>query len=94
MADTPESVPFDVLSVGATRPAVIKGLNVPFWFILPIIGLPVVVVVSAEGGDAAPSRTDLLTVYIGPVTAPAAAAPRSAAARPGPIPSPALKPTR
>lgn len=39
-----EEVPWDVLSVGATRPAVIRGLNVPFWFVLPIIGIPMVVV--------------------------------------------------
>src|SRR3984957_344211 len=39
-----ESVLWDALSVGATRPAVIRGLNVPFWFVLPIIGLPMVIV--------------------------------------------------
>ena len=39
-----ETVPWDGLSVGATRPAVIKGLNVPFWFVLPIVGLPMVLV--------------------------------------------------
>ena len=39
-----ESVPWDALSVGATRPAIIKGLNVPFWFVLPIIGVPMVIV--------------------------------------------------
>ena len=39
-----ESVPWDPLSVGATRPAVIRGLNVPFWFVLPIIGLPMIIV--------------------------------------------------
>lgn len=44
MAGATESVPWDALSVGATRPAVIKGLNVPFWFVLPIIGLPMVIV--------------------------------------------------
>jgi type IV secretory pathway VirB3-like protein len=38
-----ESVPWDGLSVGATRPAVIKGLNVPFWFVLPIVGIPLVI---------------------------------------------------
>ena len=38
-----ETVPWDALSVGATRPAVIKGLNVPFWFVLPIVGIPMVV---------------------------------------------------
>jgi type IV secretory pathway VirB3-like protein len=38
-----ESVPWDGLSVGATRPAVIKGLNVPFWFVLPIVGVPLVI---------------------------------------------------
>jgi type IV secretory pathway VirB3-like protein len=38
-----ESVPWDGLSVGATRPAMIKGLNVPFWFVLPIVGLPLIV---------------------------------------------------
>lgn len=43
-----EAVPWDALSVGATRPAVIKGLNVPFWFVLPIVGLPMVFV-SATG---------------------------------------------
>jgi type IV secretory pathway VirB3-like protein len=37
-----ETVPWDSLAVGATRPAVIRGLNVPFWFILPIAGLPIV----------------------------------------------------
>ena len=37
-----ETVPWDSLSVGATRPAVIRGLNVPFWFIIPIVGLPIV----------------------------------------------------
>ncbi len=40
-----ESVSWDMLSVGATRPAVIKGLNVPFWFVLPIVGVPLVFVV-------------------------------------------------
>jgi len=39
-----ETVLWDPLSVGATRPAVIRGLNVPFWFILPIIGLPMIIV--------------------------------------------------
>jgi type IV secretory pathway VirB3-like protein len=39
-----EDMPWDVLSVGATRPAVISGLRVPFWFVLPIIGVPMVVV--------------------------------------------------
>lgn len=39
-----EDLPWDGLSVGATRPAVIKGLNVPFWFVLPIIGTPMVLV--------------------------------------------------
>lgn len=39
-----EDVPWDSLSVGATRPAVLKGFNVPFWFILPILGIPMVVV--------------------------------------------------
>lgn len=43
MASADEMV-WDALSVGATRPAVIRGLNVPFWFILPIIGLPMVIV--------------------------------------------------
>lgn len=43
-----ESVPWDALSVGATRPAVIKGLNVPFWFVLPIIGVPMVVVAATR----------------------------------------------
>lgn len=38
-----ETVPWDTLSVGATRPAVIKGLNVPFWFVLPIVGIPMVI---------------------------------------------------
>jgi type IV secretory pathway VirB3-like protein len=38
-----EIVPWDALSVGATRPAVIKGLNVPFWFVLPIVGIPLVI---------------------------------------------------
>ena len=38
-----EIVPWDALSVGATRPAVIKGLNVPFWFVLPIVGIPMVI---------------------------------------------------
>ena len=38
------SIPLDGLSVGATRPAVIKHLNVPFWFILPILGVPLVCV--------------------------------------------------
>lgn len=38
-----ETVPWDALSVGATRPAVIKGLNVPFWFVLPIVGIPMVI---------------------------------------------------
>ena len=44
MAGATEIVPWDALSVGATRPAVIKGLNVPFWFVLPIIGTPMVIV--------------------------------------------------
>lgn len=44
MAGADEMVPWDALSVGATRPAVIKSLNVPFWFVLPIIGIPMIVV--------------------------------------------------
>ena len=40
-----EDVPWDVLSVGITRPAVIKGFNIPFWFILPITGVPALLVV-------------------------------------------------
>jgi len=43
-----ESVPWDALSVGATRPAVIKGLNVPFWFVLPIVGLPLLIVATTH----------------------------------------------
>jgi len=43
-----ERVPWDVLSVGATRPAVIKGFNVPFWFVLPIIGAPMAVVAATQ----------------------------------------------
>ena len=43
-----ESVPWDALSVGATRPAVIKGLNVPFWFVLPIVGVPLVLVAATR----------------------------------------------
>lgn len=39
-----ETVLWDSLSVGATRPAVLKGFNVPFWFILPIVGLPMILV--------------------------------------------------
>ncbi len=39
-----ESPVWDPLSVGATRPAVIRGLNVPFWFVLPIVGLPMIIV--------------------------------------------------
>lgn len=41
-----EDVPWDSLSVGATRPAVIKGFNIPFWFILPIAGLPAFLVIA------------------------------------------------
>ena len=44
MPGADESMPWDALSVGATRPAVIKMLNVPFWFVLPIIGVPMVTV--------------------------------------------------
>lgn len=40
-----EDMPWDGLSVGATRPAVIKAFGIPFWFILPIVGLPLVLVV-------------------------------------------------
>jgi type IV secretory pathway VirB3-like protein len=48
-------VPWDALSVGATRPAVIKGLNVPFWFILPIVGLPMITVsATAIAGNVNP----------------------------------------
>ena len=43
MTQAGETVPWDALSVGATRPAVIKGLNVPFWFVLPIVGIPMVI---------------------------------------------------
>ena len=43
MMQAGETVPWDALSVGATRPAVIKGLNVPFWFVLPIVGIPMVI---------------------------------------------------
>lgn len=38
-----EDILWDGLSVGATRPAVIKGLNVPFWFVLPISDIPLVI---------------------------------------------------
>ena len=41
-------MPWDELSVGATRPAVISGLNVPFWFVLPIIGFPMVLVSTTQ----------------------------------------------
>jgi len=44
MSGSGEEIPWDALSVGATRPAVIKGLNVPFWFILPIAGIPILFV--------------------------------------------------
>jgi type IV secretory pathway VirB3-like protein len=37
-----ETVPWDGLAVGATRPAMMRGLNIPFWFIIPVIGLPIV----------------------------------------------------
>jgi type IV secretory pathway VirB3-like protein len=36
-----ETVPWESLAVGATRPAVIRGLNVPFWFLIPVVGLPI-----------------------------------------------------
>lgn len=39
-----DDVSWDTLSVGATRPATIRSLNVPFLFILPIVGVPVVFV--------------------------------------------------
>jgi len=35
-----EDMPWDSLSVGATRPAVIRAFGVPFWFILPIMVPP------------------------------------------------------
>ena len=43
-----EDVPWDVLSVGATRPAVIRAFGVPFWFILPIM-VPPLLVMTASG---------------------------------------------
>lgn len=39
-----EDVPWDSLSVGATRPAMLKGFDVPFWFIVPILAIPMLVV--------------------------------------------------
>jgi type IV secretory pathway VirB3-like protein len=35
-----ERMPWDELAVGATRPSVIRGLNVPYWFVIPVIGVP------------------------------------------------------
>jgi type IV secretory pathway VirB3-like protein len=42
LASPRETVPWDGLAVGATRPAMMRGLNVPFWFIIPVVGLPIV----------------------------------------------------
>lgn len=39
-----EAMLWQPLSVGATRPAVIRGLNVPFWFVIPIVGVPMIIV--------------------------------------------------
>lgn len=39
-----EVMHWDKLSVGATRPAMQKGLNVPFWFLIPILIVPAIVV--------------------------------------------------
>lgn len=37
-----EDMPWDGLSVGATRPATMKALGIPFWFVLPVVGLPLI----------------------------------------------------
>ena len=34
---------WDMLATGITRPAVIKGLNVPIWYTFPIVGLPILI---------------------------------------------------
>ena len=39
-----DDMPWDGLSVGATRPAVMKALGIPFWFILPVVGIPLILV--------------------------------------------------
>lgn len=38
-------MPWDALSVGATRPATIKALGIPYLFVLPVMGLPILLVV-------------------------------------------------
>lgn len=35
-----DQVPWEPLSVGATKPAIIKSLGVPFWFVLPVMFIP------------------------------------------------------
>ena len=37
-----EDLPWNGLSVGATRPATMKALGIPFWFVLPVVGLPLI----------------------------------------------------
>ena len=44
MLQNHDDLPMDVLSVGATRPAVIKGFNVPFPFLIPVVGFPLIFV--------------------------------------------------
>lgn len=43
-----EDVPWDGLSVGATRPAVQSGFNVPFVFLIPILFIPAVIVIVTQ----------------------------------------------
>lgn len=39
-----DAVPWEPLSVGATKPAVYKALGIPFWLILPVVFVPFVIV--------------------------------------------------
>ena len=38
-------VPWEPLAVGNTRPATFKALGIPFWFLIPILFLPLIPVV-------------------------------------------------
>lgn len=39
-----EYVERDFLAGGLTRPAVLRGLGIPFWYIIPMVGFPLVMV--------------------------------------------------
>ena len=43
-----DEMPWEPLSVGNTRPATFKALGVPFWFLIPILFIPMLFVVVTQ----------------------------------------------